>query len=109
MPRGRIATRNFLATETTDYAGGERLLRVIGEVEVLPGVQVLLAIADRQGGDPSRVLLDLQQLEAGAEPAERRWTKVKVFEQPLENRRQFLNVDIRWNNDIVDNPSAPSR
>jgi hypothetical protein len=101
-PRSTIATRNFAATETTDFADSERLLRVIGEVEAASGAQARLVEAVPQGTDPRRLLLDLRFQESGALPAEKRWTAVKVFEKWMNERRQFLNVDIRWGNDIVE-------
>lgn len=77
------------------------MVRVVGEVEVVADVRARLADAAPQGADPTRLVLDLQLSEAGAVSAERRWTRVRVFEKPLDKRRQFLSVDIRWDNNIV--------
>jgi len=94
-----LPIRNFVATETTDYAGSNRLLRVVGEVGAALGTTASL-VEVPQGADPQRLLLDLQ-LQGGGQAADPQWIKVNVFERPMDMRREVLRIDIRSASGLV--------
>ncbi|HEX8469514.1 MAG TPA: hypothetical protein VF633_00225 [Brevundimonas sp.] len=88
-------SRNWKATESTDFAGGNRGLTVTGDVQVGAGNQrPLLNRTVPQGFNPSILYLDLSTETAGDVGTDALVWRTVSYEEPIEED-QFAQVDVR--------------
>jgi hypothetical protein len=88
-------SRNWKATESTDFAGGNRKLTVTGEVRVGAGNEApVLTRAVPQGINPSILILNLSTETTGDVGTDALVWKDATYEEPIEED-QFTQVDIR--------------
>lgn len=87
-------SRDWKATESTDFAGGNRKLTVTGEVQVGAANQKpVLTEAHPQGFNEKILILELSTTEHGVGADVLTWKPAK-FEKPVEED-EYSQVDIR--------------
>jgi hypothetical protein len=88
-------SRNWEATESTDFDGGNRQLTVTGEVQVSAGnLEPVLNEAVPQGINPAILILELATTTSGEVGTDALAWKIARFETPIE-QDLYAQVDIR--------------